>query len=57
MDNIIELKDREMEWWETFDGVLSKLEELRKENLQLKEELLILKKRKRRKKKNESEAT
>jgi hypothetical protein len=31
------------EWWETFEGVLGKMEELYKENLELKEELSILK--------------
>lgn len=38
------------QWWETFDGILEKLEELHKENLELKQEIVKLKKSKTRKK-------
>jgi hypothetical protein len=32
-------KEKEIEWWQTFEGVLLKMEELYKENLALKEQI------------------
>lgn len=43
MDNSIDTVSAEPQWWETFDGVLLKLEELYKENLELKEKICMLK--------------
>ena len=40
MENI---EERDPEWWETFEGILDKIEELHKENLELKEKICILK--------------
>lgn len=32
-------EEKELEWWETFDGIIDKLKELRDENIKLKEQL------------------
>ena len=54
MENTEEQK-QELEWWETFDGILVKIKELKEENEALKAEVEKLRKPKRgRPKKNEN---
>ncbi len=51
MDSATE-NEKVLEWWESFDGILDKLRELRDENLELKKENAILKQTKTRRKKS-----
>lgn len=57
MTEIVTDTTQSIEWHETFDGILSKLEEIYKENLELKKELLILKTKKTRKPKTKKPCT
>lgn len=46
------MEEEQLEWWETFDGILGKLKELRDENIDLKKKIKSLE---RKLKKKESE--
>jgi regulator of replication initiation timing len=49
------MEENNLEWWQSFDGILGKVQELKEENEKLKAENVKLKKRKPRKRKTTNE--